>query len=288
MPFSLIRGQYRILQTQPDGDSVRFYPDDPGAFQKLKLPARTNHSGGAQLRLDAIDALETHYTPPLSGGFKLHQPLGLAHAAGDLLLEVLGFSDVARNQDETVTAATPAVTDGYILTRFADKYGRPVSFAFAGEAEESDLGNVFLDAKRVQDSANYKLATSGNVYPTYYSKLFPDLRAALTATVADARCAGTGVWATDATSTGATINQLADITDTLTILPKLFRRLAEYFAIGTPDVSLAGFTTYLATLDDRLIILPEGHVTGFDTVVVVENQTVSLSYPPEQLVFLEG
>jgi hypothetical protein len=287
VPFSIIKGQFRILHTQPDGDSVRFYPDDTDAFRKLNLPARTNAGGGAQLRLDAVDALETHYTPPSSGGFRMHQPLELAHAAGAKLLDILGFSDVARDEDEAVTAATPEVTSGYIMTRFADMYGRPVSFVFAGEAEEDDLSAVFLDAKGLTGSANYQLASSGMVYPTYYSKLFPDLREALTATVADARAAKTGVWAQDATTTGATVTTLADLTDTVTILPKLFRRLAEYLAISTPDVSLAGFKQYLATLDDRLIIIPDGHVTGFDTIVNVAGQTVSLANPPEQLIFLE-
>lgn len=33
---------------------------------------------------------------------------------------------------ETVTNCTPERTMGYILTRFADTYGRPVPFAYAG------------------------------------------------------------------------------------------------------------------------------------------------------------
>jgi endonuclease YncB( thermonuclease family) len=289
MPFSIIKGQFRILHTQPDGDSVRFYPDDPEAFTKLNLPARTNASGGAQLRLDAIDALETHYTPPSSGGFRMHQPLDLAHAAGTKLLDILGFSDVVRDEStEAVTAATPEITSGYILTRFADMYGRPVSFVFPGSSEENDLSSVYLTPVMLTLSANYQLAASGLVYPTYYSKLFPDLRDTLTQAVADARDAKSGVWPDDATNSGATIPALADIMDTVTILPKLFRRLAEYFAISTPDVSLAGFKQYLATLDDRLIVIPGAHFTSLDTIVTVDGQTVSLANPPEELVFIEG
>lgn len=64
MPLRMITGQFRVLGTQPDGDSVRFYPDDPDAWSKTGVRARVNPSGGVQLRLDAIDALETHYTPP--------------------------------------------------------------------------------------------------------------------------------------------------------------------------------------------------------------------------------
>ena len=49
-------------------------------------------------------------------------------------------------------------------------------------------------------------------YPTFYSQLYPDLRAELTTAVGNARDAKAGVWAADAT-TGATINALADLTD---------------------------------------------------------------------------
>ncbi|MFM7448027.1 MAG: hypothetical protein ACKO24_05475 [Leptolyngbyaceae cyanobacterium] len=71
------------------------------------------------------------------------------------------------------------------------------------------------------------------------------------------------------------------------ILPKLFRRLLDYLAINGGSVSLAGFKDYLESRDDRLIILPDGHVTGFDYVVEVNNQTVKLTQPPERLVFIE-
>ena len=32
MPLNVIKGRYRILRSQPDGDSVHFYPDDLEAF----------------------------------------------------------------------------------------------------------------------------------------------------------------------------------------------------------------------------------------------------------------
>src|SRR5438477_10224964 len=87
MPLNLIKSEYRITPSQPDRDSVHFYANDPDAFHTLNLAAHMNSSGGVQLRLDAIDALETHYTPRVRGSFLQHQPLGLAHAAGERLLE---------------------------------------------------------------------------------------------------------------------------------------------------------------------------------------------------------
>jgi hypothetical protein len=74
-----------------------------------QAPTRSNAmvAGAAQLRLDAIDALETHYGTP-----RTHQPLGLAHAAAAELLDWLGFSNVVRAQDETVTSSTPDAVPG--------------------------------------------------------------------------------------------------------------------------------------------------------------------------------
>lgn len=61
MPLTLIQGHYRIVHAAPDGDSIKFYTNNPGLWQGPGV--RTNHAGGAQLRLDGIDALETHYQP---------------------------------------------------------------------------------------------------------------------------------------------------------------------------------------------------------------------------------
>ena len=287
MPLYLIKGQYRIVHSEPDGDSVHFFPDNAEAFTSLHLAAHLGAGGAAQLRLDAIDALETHYTPAAHGARTLHQPLDLAHAAGERLLGLLGFTEVVRD-GETVTSATPDATPGYILTRFADKYGRPVSLAYAGPTDQPDLQPVFTDVGLLRTSVNYRLLTEGLVYPTFYSQLYPDLRAALTAAAADARAAKAGVWASDATTSGATIQTLADLTDRLVIMPKLFRRLAEYFALGAGDVSLAGFLAFLASHDDRIYVISDAHATGFDTVVAVDGQTVRLTHDITDLIFVEG
>ncbi len=42
MPLSLITGEFRVLGTQPDRDSVRFYPADPQAWATTRLRARVN------------------------------------------------------------------------------------------------------------------------------------------------------------------------------------------------------------------------------------------------------
>jgi hypothetical protein len=29
VPFLVLAGEFRVIGAQPDGDSIRFYPDDP-------------------------------------------------------------------------------------------------------------------------------------------------------------------------------------------------------------------------------------------------------------------
>ena len=67
--------------------------------------------------------------------------LELAHAAAARLLQRLRFGGVQRDR-ERVASSTPVQTEGYILTRFADKYGRAVSFAYAGTSDHADLSSV--------------------------------------------------------------------------------------------------------------------------------------------------
>jgi endonuclease YncB( thermonuclease family) len=287
MPLSIVKGHYRIQNSEPDGDSVHFHPTNPDAFNILHLGAHLSSQGGTQLRLEAIDALETHYSPRVRGGFLQHQPLELAHAAATALLQRLGFTDVQRD-GERVTSSTPEQTDGYILTRFADKYGRAVSFAYAGPSDHDDLDSVFVDEELLSQSVNFQLVADGLAYPTYYSKLFPDLRNALTAAANQARTDQRGVWEDDATTSGATITSLEALNEQLVILPKLFRRLVDYLALGAGDISLAGFLAFLASRDDRLFVIPDGHATGLDNINRVEGQTVRLLHPPQDLIFIEA
>ncbi len=135
MPMTLIEGNYEILRAAPDGDSVKFYPKRGKEDWKLIRTGRavqSNKRGGAQLRLDGIDALETHYNPQGGAINTSHQPLDLGRAASKALLDWLGFSNVERGANETVTAGKPEKIPGYILTRFSDTYGRCVAFAFKG------------------------------------------------------------------------------------------------------------------------------------------------------------
>src|SRR4051794_14343994 len=95
MPLSMITGNYKIIGASPDGDSIRFYPNDPTVWARAGIMVRANAGGGVQLRLDAVDALETHYTPP-GAHIPWHQPADLGGGASTALLDLLGFTDVIR------------------------------------------------------------------------------------------------------------------------------------------------------------------------------------------------
>jgi len=287
MGMLLIRGSYRIQGAAPDGDSVRFYPDDPAEWDLVPGPhlVRRNASGGAQLRLDGIDALESHYAT--TGGV-VHQPLEFAHDAAAELLKWLGFTKVVRDTKETVTSSTPVQTPGYILTRNADINGRCVAIVGRGKAPAASATDVFVDAAMVRKSANYHLLQRGLVYPTFYRNLFPDLRLAMAKAAQQAQAASRGLWPWDHTRTGVKVASVETVVDEIIMWPKLFRRLVDYLVLGGDDASLAGFPDYLAQRADRYIVLSTGHATtGLDLVVKVTGQTLKLTRPYEDLLFEE-
>src|SRR6185312_6549058 len=111
------------------------------------------------------DALETHYATP-----RTHQPLDLAHAAAAELLDWLGFSNVVRGQDETVTSSSPDTVAGFILTRSADLYGRCIAFVGRGAPRQDDGSSFFVDVDALRTTANHHLISTGLAYPTYYGR----------------------------------------------------------------------------------------------------------------------
>jgi hypothetical protein len=174
---------------------------------------------------------------------------------------------------------------GYVLTRGADLYGRCV--ALVGRGAPPGAGQVFVDIDLLRATANHRLIATGLAYPTFYTKLYADLRNELAAQAAAARAAGRGVFAGDLTQRGVTVESLATLTDEAVILPKLFRRLAEYLQLNGGDPSLAGFHAFLDQQDDGLWVVPTAEKAAFDDVVAVDGQTVMLTRLPEELVFDE-
>jgi hypothetical protein len=285
MPFKVVKGAFHVRGYSPDGDSIRFEPDDIGLVHDLEGRAPgLNPRGHVQLRLEAIDTLETHFTP--GGGGVINQPVELAHAAADRLLEFVGITDVVWNDAHTLVTDASDGTRGYILARTVEKNGRPVAFVYAGDPPEEDGSDLMLEADRLRESYNFAALAEGLAYPTYYRGLFSDLREALTAAAEEARSGELGIYASDRTVAGFRAAELASITRDHVILPKLFRRLSEYMVnFGTA----VGFKRKLEQSREPVLDLRTSNFTHFDTFVEQEdgNTFIRLTRRPEELVFDE-
>ena len=239
MSYRLVSGEFalhyqgeRHVGSKPDGDSVWFKPDEPQFLSGLGgRDADFNGGDLAQLRFEAIDALELHY--PGSD----HQHASAAKAARDFLLDKMGFTDVeyAPNADipTYVRSSVPSSLRGHILTRTIDPFGRPVSFVFTGSVQEEDGQDVFLRADRASQSLNALLMAQGHVYPAYYTGrngvggLPWDLRECFTELAYEAGVGVKGVWAVDVSRANPRIRNRQELME-LAIWPKLYRRLAKH------------------------------------------------------------
>jgi len=276
MPFTLIKGTFHVVGYSPDGDSIRFQAVDNDLWQELDGPPVTlNGRGHAQLRLDGIDTLETHF-------MNSHQPREFALAALNSLLTDLGIENVIWNASVTTVISASDATEGFILSREVEKNHRPVAFAFSGEIDQEDGSSVFLEEELLKRSVNYQQLVAGMAYPTYYKGLFPDLRNVFTAAVQNARSAGLGLWPSDVTEVATEIHNQQQLEEDLVIMPKLFRRLTEHLQGGG---SIVNFEEFLASKQEGIFIIPTAHATHFDTVVDVEGETMRLTVRPEEIIF---
>ncbi len=278
MPFTLIKGRFYVKGYQPDGDSIKFKADDLDNWNKLDGPkAKLNSKGHAQLRFEGIDTLETHYQGT-------HQPLAFADGATDFLLDILGVTNVVWAEKRKKVVDAQDGSEGYVLSKAVEGYGRPVAFVFQGQLDKPDGESVYLDVNHLMKSVNYELLSEGHAYPTYYNGLFADLRTSMTEAVASARSKGIGLWSEDKTNDGFDVDSVSIIRDKIVILPKLFRRIVSYL---DNDGSISGFDTYLASNPEQIMVLSKNHFTHFDNIVTVKGNRVQLTEPPENLVFIK-
>jgi hypothetical protein len=277
VPFTLIKGRFKVVGASPDGDSIRFFADDPRLIWNLPGPFDSRQRPFAQLRIEGIDALETHYAGR-------QQPRKFARAARDRLLDFCNVRDVVWDANETTIVSATDDVPGFILSREREKNRRPVAFVFAGTTRQRDGGSVKLTPALMRDSFNFVAATEGLAYPTYYQKLFADLRETLTDAIVAARRDGRGLWPGDGTNRGVDVSSFSVILDDVPIMPKLFRRLSDYIAAKGTAV---GFRDALAAMPEPVLDLANKNFTHFDTFVEqADNSTrIRLTVPPEQLVF---
>ncbi|MBN2510992.1 MAG: thermonuclease family protein [Spirochaetales bacterium] len=280
MSFKVIKGTFHITGYSPDGDSIRFKADNDNDWSLLEGgKVRLNKKGHAQLRIEAIDTLETHYKCE-------HQPPEFAKLATDTLFSLLGIKQVVWNAAGSKVASASDGTKGYVVSRMAEKYGRPVSFVFPESAELSTVKELFLDGKTVKKSVNYKLLKKGLAYPTFYDGMFYDLRELFAKAAVSAREKKKGLWEGDRTNRFFTVGSLSDITDTHVLLPKLFRRITAYMKIHGSFHPLE-FKKWLEADPEKVLILSILHFTHLDNLIITDKKgRIKLTTEPENLVFL--
>lgn len=208
MPFTLIKGEFKPDFGRPDGDSVRFVPDDPTPIFSLRRSGRgpkiNANNRSIQLRFEAIDTMESSALTPFSSD------------ATDSNIERL-MQDGGR---------------GYICSRQLGPNGRPICFVFTGDSVHDDgADDVFLAPDDIMDSVNIHQFKTGHAYPLFYDTLFDDLRERCTQVVLDAKSRGLHVWSADASNSGATWTGNADTM--APIYPKLWRRIDKFVTDDT-------------------------------------------------------
>lgn len=277
MAFTWIRGRLVVVGYSPDGDSVRFVPDEIATVRGLEKGGRVRPSerdGSIQLRLDAIDAPETHYQD---------QAQPLADEARATLLEAAGFSGV-RFDDDTVTAATPDSVPAAICAALVEVNGRPVALLVTGDAVTAHEDGDEVDPATVVDvSVNATQTRNGRAYLTLYTSTPEPVRRRFLELAADATGPGS-VWAADR-SGGFTLTTQADVgPDGQLILPKLFRRATDYLRADTSEEFLAWLR---AQGSDDDPVEAAGRRTTLSELITQDGDRIALTVPITDLVFVE-
>ena len=292
MSYTLLRGEFVIRYPdlprggpEPDGDTIKFAPDAPMLVEGL--PQISGHppdinARGISVRLEAIDALETHFS-------ETHQELAGADAARDELLARLGFTGVEFFPDlpNKVETADQDRLRGHALSNGIDANGRMIGFVYPGDPPEPDGTRVFLDEQRADRSVNAALLADGSAYPAFYATLPADLREHFAGLSRAARAAGLGIWPRSTADPDGPA-RIADLgaLEQLVLWPKLFRRLVPYLALGSSGFD--GFDAWLRAApvdrDDAVFLLGPRTPGRLHDVIQAAGDSVQLTVWPEDFV----
>lgn len=224
--FLAMRGEFVVIGKSPDGDSLRFRPENPKLLDMLKNPSRIRPAadGTVQLRFEGIDAPELHFGD-------LEQPLGAE--ARDKLLQNMGFKGLSI-ENRIVRKSNPRTVRGAILSQAAEGNGRPISYVFIGKFAEgfADGARIALNNEILEQSQNVQMLSSGMAYYTVYTSTPLEQRAFLREVALQARAKKRGVWARDVSNQFRLRSQKDIDAGGQLILPKFFRRASSYLEAG--------------------------------------------------------
>lgn len=273
--YKIIKGRFHVKGYSPDGDSIRFEADNPKHWNSFKWKTKNlKKRKKKQLRIEAIDALETHY-------LGLGQPKAFAIAALERMLELMNITDVEYNLLVTKITSANDNQPGFIASNKVDIFSRPISYVFPKNAKLNDGDELTIDELPLKKSINYILLKEGIVYPCFYTTTEPLVVEKFFKTVRSSRRYRKGLWAIDK-SLGFKLWNVNTIQQDVIIFPKLFRRFVSFFN------HRSNIDNFLQFLDDNSdpIELHDGTITSLRELIVVDERQYSLLVEPEYLKFI--
>jgi endonuclease YncB( thermonuclease family) len=273
--YKVIAGAFHVKGFQPDGDSIRFQATNQANwdFFTWKTDADKN-SKKKQLRVEAIDALETHYE-----GY--HQPRAFALAALETLLEMLQITSVTYSLSLTQVVDANDGKPGFIASATIDPFGRPVSYVFPKTAALTDGAVVDSSQLPVEDSINFQLAREGLVYPTFYTTTDRVFAEKIRAVVARARSTKRGIWSIDRTP-DFTLLDIRTLQEDNLIMPKLFRRLVIFYENYSDFGKL---TDYMKNQKDNLVLWDGTKKKSLADLMTFDGRRLKMKTPVEDILF---
>lgn len=280
MDYTIIKGTYHVAGFSPDGDSVRFKAKNPSIWKDSGLEMEQK-SSGLQLRLEGIDALETHYQSAPGRPF-WHQPRAFSFAAMEEMLRLVGISDVVYNLAMSSIKSAKDGTLGTLAVLDGDRFDRPVSLLFAGDIKTlADGAKVPFLKLPMKECVNLKLLKAGLAYPAFYYTTPVELIELFAKEAAKVRKSRTGIWALDRSEDFTMWNEDSIVYDVV-IYPKLFRRLVSFMEYSS---SFADLEKYLEAKDDKLRLRSTGEETTFAKVIAVKDRRVTMSAKVDDMIF---
>lgn len=275
--FKIIKGKFHVKGYKPDGDSIRFEADNPAQWDSFNWDSASKKKAAKkQLRIEAIDALETHYE-----GY--HQPRPFAIAALERLLKLVGINNVIYSLNVTTIVDADDAQPGFIASNGLDRYDRPISLLFPASAKLTD--GAILASERVpfEKSINYILIREGLAYPTFYTTTDKFLAEKIRKATRLARKDERGLWAIDRTA-DLVLWDTRTLQEDVTIVPKLFRRLVE-FCDAYAD--FAQLPAYMARQKDNLQLWDDPTPRSLASLMTfdVSGRRMSLPTPVEDIMF---
>lgn len=273
--YKVVAGTFHVKGFQPDGDSIRFQADKPENWDFFAWETMADKAAKKkQLRVESIDAMETHYA-----GY--HQPRPFAIAALESLLELLNIKSVVYSLSITQIVDADDGKSGFIASATTDRFGRPVSYLFPKSAKLTDGAVMDSADLPIEKSLNFQLAREGLVYPTFYTTTDRILAEKIRAVVARARKTKRGIWSIDRTP-DFMLWDTRTIQEDILLMPKLFRRLVGFFDKYSDFGKLE---EYMAKQRDNLVLWDGTKKRSLADLMKISGRRLQMKTPVEDILF---